>query len=263
MASTFHTFTSSPADWTDAGNWTDGVPVPGDAAFIGESAAVLTHDLLLSQNNVHTANVILDGNVMTLATSALVGEEVSAVFDKVIVLDRLSFMGTSQINSSLNTSDFKDLTIGSPMISNNGTIGSLSGDLVGGGKVHINPDTDDGSSGSLVNNGDLIAANGGSLQMINMTVSGDGKITMANGGKMEFINVTEFQSIDLGGAAATELSFDPNQNALNGALTGFDLSDVIDLEDWTGTFLVPPTSTVNPFLHLMAAVQLAHRCNSR
>jgi hypothetical protein len=147
----------------------------------------------------------------------------------VIVLDRTSFMGTSVVASPVATDDFKDMSIESPLISNNGIIGCVSGDVTGGGKVHLgNPVPN--TPGSLVNNGEITAANGGVLQLFNMDVSGGGSITMTNGGRMEFISVTEFQPIDFGGPAATELSFDPSQNALNGAYSHFDLSDVIDLE---------------------------------
>ena len=168
------------------------------------------------------------------------------VYTIYLALDKRSFIGDDQHNSSLS--------VASDQVTNNGRIlaeKSGASVTVGGQSPDI---------GALANNGQLVATNGGTLTLLAIDVTGNGRISVSNGGKLEmpFAATIGFnQFVDLGGQDGTTLAYNPIPPdfilpSIAAPIHDFGPTDTIDIQNFApGTAEVIPLGTTNPTLEVI------------
>jgi hypothetical protein len=236
-------------NWDDSPNWVGGLPQPGDTAVISGTYAGV-NALTLDDINVQLSDGELFANNLALSDSEIIDTgdiAFSWIQATSLALDKISFIGDDQNNSSLYVESYQG--------TNNGRILAEAS----GARVIV-----EGKSpliGAFANNGQLVATNGGTLTLFAIDVTGNGLISVSNGGKLELpfaATIGSNQFVDLGGQASTTLAYNPippkgpipfPPSSLAASIHDFGPTDTIDIQNFApGTAEVYPLGTTNPTL---------------
>jgi hypothetical protein len=228
----------SNIDWDNAANWVGGLPLPGDTAVIGPQ-----------NESVVLGNLTLDDIKVDLVDGNLWGRESDlTLIDSQVEMGGKNFGGVNW-NNSINTQTL-ELDRMSFIIDNNVGFSGLyvSQGITNDGTICVEAS---GAVLQVVNelgsSGQLVATNGGALELFTSNVTGaGGQVKVTNGGSLilsqSTIGATE--QVSFGGQDKTTLALDPS-SSVAAPLSGFLPTDTIDLLDFQATNIAL-AGTVNP-----------------
>ncbi|HWW13817.1 MAG TPA: hypothetical protein VN310_04075, partial [Candidatus Dormibacteraeota bacterium] len=233
LASDSWTGTAGDNNWSNAGNWSSGMPTSADAVTIGTAKANVNMDtvgtfgtLTLSGSGdtltILTGNILTaDGNITNAGTITLnsTGAPTELVLGANVTLSGAGTLTLSNnVNNEILGSATTDTLTNQETIQGAGNIGNGSMTLVNSGTINSNQTAGltIQANGGMTNTGTVKATAGSTLGLIGMTVGNTGGTISANGGSVQlFATTVNGGAVTLTGASSLQL----NNSTIHGGST--------------------------------------------